>query len=321
MTAGPYQLTSSPSTVGSIAANGNVTYVYNGTLTANITCKQGNYSLSHAISQQGGVYSEDWQNYANGTLGASCTNTLNNIINALTYSVEQTYVYSPQYGSANRNSTLWASAYDWTCEAEAYQQGCLVTPWHHISVNHLDPSPGDRVDFADNSGNILTFFAAGVYNVPNSDIAILVFSEAVPDSITPALVFPASVLPNSSPSYWPGAVNGIPVARFNNTNNNSDRQLLVAGSNVYDNSGIWGFGSANSGWGSIPIPGDSGSGVYALVGGQNVFLGCLTSPYTFSGVSSFLSEIATGIAALASSTGYGGGQSLQTIDLSSFPSY
>jgi hypothetical protein len=203
------------------------------------------------------------------------------------------------------NTNLWAAAVDLSCASPSntfsgrYRAGTLVTREHMLYATHYMAPVGTEFLFVDPTNGLHTRTLIDQRCVSasctwtESDIAVARLDSPLPESIVPARVLDAEDL---------GRLQGYPGYLENSLIRlmwlNQNELLLPAATHSPASEWDAQFISVRTGAYGYPIPGDSGSPCFLIIGTNTVLLGTWTSPMVISSVTHVLAEIEDRIAAL-----------------------
>lgn len=263
---------------------------------------------------------------------------INNAVDALISQSPALNVYTTLDNSTPayvRNLNCWVP-FDTTCwpvavNTSAAATGCAVTPRHLIVARHVWPAIGATIRFVTLGNAIVERTVTHRaqlqdYVFQHQDLAIVRLNMDLPQTITPAKVLPETFenqipLIRYGPTLNYNIVGGIPIIAGRARNG----PVLVLRDWLahYDDTPLsdkrdWHEQSTASSRQSVTQPiekGDSGSPVFALIGGEMVLLGTHAHSQAFPSVCKYLDVIATQISS------WGDLHTLQTVDLSGYKDY
>lgn len=189
------------------------------------------------------------------------------------------------------NTDCWAVDIDWSCVSVAHQLdpaagsgwsnvrgGTLIAPDLMILANHYTPPVlvGSQFRFVTPAGAVRTATVHSSTRVGTSDVRLVRFTAPVGDGIEPA-----KILPIDWPDYLPSNTEHETYAFFNRlpiVGINQDKEALVFEllHTALPETGTFCFHSSphapRNTWSKSLITGDSGHGMFAIIGGEPVML-------------------------------------------------
>lgn len=215
-----------------------------------------------------------------------------------------------------RNENLWLDV-DLTC-ASPYQDGSaseartgtLIVADGCLTANHYPPSVGATIRFVASDGTVVDREITGSQRISGTDLRVLVLASDVPGTITPAKLFPADL-----DDYMPSLSDlgsRVPVAALNKL---QQAGLWLTTTDICRYTYPLGYESFFLGVHS----GDSGHPWFSVVNGVAVLATLWRGGWWHSAdgepVHDYLTEIDAALSDL------GSGHSVETVDLSGFPTY
>lgn len=339
------------------------TFAAAGTARVFVTDFQGQVTiLSLPVTQETGASAYTFLRYATGSLARHLTGLLDRLSSPPSLEMFATQVPATQ--TYIRNQSCWVNDIDftskgvWNTAGGFGMGGCLLTRRHMVFTAHYGyhPQVGTQIHFVGRGASPGQPEQVAVRTVSNvnagisRDQCLVRLSEAVPEFITPAEVFPPTAFPSAYTayeSYVPRERAGNQLAT-NAANITGDGDLCFAGVTVDRNNvarlrlprvqnriGWFHYGGTNDyssylQYAQVGELGDSGTPCYGIVSGKAVYLGNHTGiasgtvlvrdePETVAGSSlqepSPLDEMRDQIAA------WGDDDVIETVDLSGFPTY
>jgi len=312
------------------------------------------------VSQETGASAFAFLRYASGSLAAYLVSLLDRLASPPSINVFSTQTPSTQ--TYIRNQSCWVSDIDftskgvWNTAGGFGMGGCLLTPRHAVFTAHYGyhPSVNTQIHFVGRGAaagqpeqvavRTVSHVNAGI----SRDQCLIRLSEAVPEFITPAKVFPPDTFSGPTSPVWIPRERAQGQLALNSANITGDGDLCFAGVTIdKDNNARLRLPRVNNriGWfhysgtadyaeflpyAQTGVPGDSGTPVYCVVDGEAVYLGnhtgigsgtCLTrdEPQAIPGSALVepapLKEIRDQIAA------WGDNDVIEAVDLSGFPTY
>ena len=311
--------------IATVDASGSVARVADGT--AAIIARGFRYTqrLDLAVSRAGGQTTSTFNGWAAGSLAAHLAAQIDNRIAGKAPASARPIFSTLDHVTPNyvRSVACWAADVDltaipaWSSLWDSGALTCgLVAPDVAIGAKHTGANVGTQFRFVTAANQIVTATVAQIADVAGTDIRVLRFAVALPSSITPAKVLPATWA-NYLPSLA-GAMAGCVVPSLTTDQEKKalvEDVLLLAGVNYAqptDPTRLSFYEGTYSG--------DSGSPNYLLINGTLVML---DTWYTGgNGSPGYGPALHTRVSAVNAALGAAGsaGQ-LSAVDLSSFPSY
>lgn len=326
-----YAMRPADSAIATVNASGRVAWVSDGTATATIHGPRGSVNVAVPVAREIGASVSTFANYVAGSLGRAvadlvdsmCTGTPANVmpIYSSQNDVTGVYVRNPLVMTGGLNLTAavtWASQRPRTSGGVAIADDVVAFAWHNV------PAVGSTMRFVTTGNATITRTIEDVEQVGTSDVALALLTEALPVSITPWKVLPATLgdyLPTMATtlSGTVAALPGLPVLcsgqdkrivlqewHFRLTPARLAIQDVIAGTHVLD--------GAREAYSQDVRPGDSGSFVAIPITGEACPVLCSLWETTASGpdYSQLLTEIN------AKMTDLGSANQLTVADLSAF---
>lgn len=262
--------------------------------------------------------------YAAGSLARHIVDQTTALIGS--HTADDMTIYSVQNHAGaiyTRNTSCWVYPLNltaispWNSRGGQTRAGVAITPRHVLAAKHYPLSVSDAIRFVTAGNVVVDRTVDAIYNVPEAvtyskDVQIVRLNSDLPASITPVKFLPANAydyLPSWDTWY-------LPLIYTNQYERMACAQSKISPQSVVDY--IVSAITRESPYGVMyeqVIVGDSGSPAFVVINGTPV----LICHWTFAGMGAahhmMLTEIALALTTL------GGGHTLSTVDLSSFPTY
>jgi hypothetical protein len=334
----PVSLTPS---VATIAANGKVTFVSEGTARfrfAGLTTRE----IPVVLQPAPGTTERRPVSWVTGSLARHLFDDIHGRTTG-SGTLAETEIFSAanhQTSAYTRNGSAWFAGIAgkltglpvWNSVHGTSFAGAAITPQHLINAAHAPLPVGAVVRWVAADGAVHERTIVGTAIDPayssawvHPDWQICTLNSALPTAIAPVRVPQATLpvkIPNDSTT---GSSWGPPVLVRSSANR------LYIGSASLNTSlgreyvGAWTprhLSASRAGYWSAPVFGDSGSPIVAMIGGEPVLLTVLTAAAGWgTDLSQHLTELQQGIADADTAAGISSGRTLTVQDLSGFPSY
>jgi hypothetical protein len=235
-----------------------------------------------------------------------------------------------------RNPDCWAAGYDLTCESVTNSRvgdgecgGALIAPdiarltWHFNGPNGAATfTPGvTRMYWTDLNNVTYERTVIGLQRIGGGDTLLARLDSPLPDAITPARLLPFGALQFPCPTYYHSTIDyPYPVIKMDQWKQASVAELIAVGvTGVVLERARNSFPQRQAFYQQI-YSGDSGSGIYTVIGGVTVLLSGITGVGRNGGAVGshdgyFIDAFNAAIDSL------GGEHHAESIDLSSYPSF
>lgn len=263
---------------------------------------------------------DELNNYVSGSLARHITDTMTVLVGDKTASSKPIFsVQDHSVGTYTRNTDCWAHTIDltaispWNSRGANTRAGTAITPRHTLHAAHYPVAVSDTIRFVTADNLVVTRTVAGAQSIAGSDIQIALLDSDLPASITPVKLAPANLY-----DYLPSLEQfTVPVFATD-----KEEKIFVKEtcSSCWSNTSKFGvfrtvLTEPFSRLAESIVVGDSGNPVCLLINNSPVLVshwyGVDSGPLHHE----WLTEIASALTTL------GGGHSLSTVDLSSFPTY
>lgn len=313
-----YTLESLDTDVAIVDQYGRVTRVSDGT--ARILCHTRllNRRVDVAVSREGGTTTQQFKEFATGSLAKECTDAVDSRIAGVTPSTAKSIYTTQNHGSGiyTRNASCWCADLDLTCispwnsTGANKRAGTLITPRHVLFAWHYQIGAGATIRFVQSDNTVVTRTVSSVQSVSGAGLDKDITIGRLDSDVSAGISY-AKLLPANYASYLPGLSNGIPCLGLD-----QEEKALVC-EWVSTTSCRYPSTADRQALNESLISGDSGNPLFAIIGGELVLL----TVWTYGGAGSG-TELAANITAINDTiTSLGGGGSVTTVNLSSYPSY
>ncbi len=246
-----------------------------------------------------------------GSLAAHCNDQVAAAIDGLSLATNGP-LFSSFPGSYARNASNWLTlaGVDVTCIGAGTRGSVLIAQQYGIQADHYQSSQDIYVD---PDGNATTLTVASRTRIGFTDISVVRYTSAAPEDITPCKILPAN-----AGNFIPGAITDYKY-KWGLVKTDKEKKALVAGFATLNLAGsmYWGQPSDTDQqtFYEATVDGDSGSPVFALIGGELVLFCVTTSSFFGNVLCVYNSVINDAITAM------GGGATVTTASLSAYPDY
>lgn len=325
-----------------VSSNGVVTPVTSfGIAQINVSTRRGTIGVEVPVSIDTAQETVSYLRHVSGTLGHHCDSNIDSRVNGLEatgirkalfsvfdHSLSH-YTYNPQcwmYDVDVTGIAVWNSN-----SGSAKQGGIMVTPRHFVMAKHYKLPAGKTIRFAGRNGEICNRTVTAGFDSPDSDWYLGRLDSDVDSFVKIHKVMPSDFLLKMPTvcSLYPRCIVPYPVAglyidQFRNSyvSHWMSDYPTTAGSSIIRNSifdqvrdsTLFPYRTAFS---STPILYDSGGPIGVIVNNEFVLVATWTTTAGGPAYRYYRDEINNAINSLGSS----GGHQIQTVDLSSFPSF
>jgi hypothetical protein len=327
---------SSDETKATVSQTGKVTHVSNGSVNITISCPSRTLVVALTMATQTGQNGPaQFLGFVDGSLGANAVSQIDTRLAGKT-AAQALPIFSIQDHAAGvyvRNTGGWAADINLTCCSPwnsyegAKRAGTAITPRHILLAAHYEPAEGTVFRFITADNQVITRtmvkkrrHPAFVPNFP--DLTVGVLDSALPASITPCKVLPASwatYLPGIPDSGMGPAATRVPVIVLD-----QEEKALVADwtqSNTQTIIKQPPVDATRLAFYETTIIGDSGNPVFIVINGVVYLLTVLTTPDSGTFLVPQIAAVNSLIAAADAAAGISTGYTLTQFDPSGFTAY
>lgn len=323
--------------IGTVAQNGYVSWVSNGTCRVLAKRMQGWRAVNLALSRTSGVTINTFNSYVAGSLSKHAVDAIDGKITGVIVNDTNKKIFSSIAAgapvSATRSTDFWAKDIDWTClspgNSQGYNQNCVALSSDIVAyAGHYPLTTGCTIYFFGPDGTMYSRTLTADNDILTlAGVAYVDVRLGRLDSPLPAAITPATVLPSNWRNYLPsikitntgGTVPTLPLIYTDKESKALVREMyyyqaedLVNQTSAY-NTARQGQSTLRSAWYETSQGGDSNGGVFLPVNNKLTWMGVVsespTAPQTY------LTQLNAMVAALHSSN------PILTTDLSGFNTY
>lgn len=300
--------------IGTVDSQGRVTRVGNGTLGVLVKTPWLTRRVDIPIGQAGGQTQRVFHQFTSGSVIRDSVDTLLAAVSGKSPSGTTRPIYT-DINHTVKNASCWAAAYDFSgvsvnnTTGGIYRAGTVIHNRFVVFARHYPITNGSTLTFCDSGGTLVTRTLTSQTNISTSDITIGLLNSALPGTVK---VYP--VLPANYFDYMPGYTQGVPCVALDQ----EKKALIVEMREISGGTQMSVVSSRNTNlapWYELPIAGDSGNPVFALLGGQLVLLTCWWHAFGGPFYTGFHDSICDEMDLLLD------GASLTEVDLSSYDTY
>jgi len=321
---------SSDEAIATVAANGYVSRVGNGTVGIIARSKKISKRVDVAISQSGSGSTNIFNNFVEGSLARHMCDQVDDRIAGKEAGTSKA-IFNVQDFSTHtyeRNTDCWLGDVDHTCFSPwnslsfHKRAGTLISPRHFVTADHYYISIGETIKFVTADNQVITRTVTGRQRIASTDIDVQLLDSDVPETIGFC-----KVLPSNWTDYLPSIHPTTLLAGHAVMATDFEEKALIFEWAYLRNIGTGGIVAMTTDsyqdgvkenrlpWHEAIISGDSGNPLCAIINGEMVLITTWLGISGGNAHSAYITEINSAMISL------GGGYQLTIADLSGFTSY